>query len=98
MTITKIKNNGRLLLVTLAATGAMSAALASSCIIGGSTERPCTSSAFVVAPGVETRSSTAGWGKAEDLPEFESRIWSWGFADPLPMFSSDMPGFMLFLR
>ena len=98
MTKTKTKNCGRLLIAILAATGAMSVALASSCIISGLTERPCTSSAFAVASEIEARSSAEGWGVSEDMPEFESRIWSWGFADPLPMFNSDMPGFMLFLR
>lgn len=89
----------KVLLSAAAAAFGMLPVFAGTCIVRGSTERPCASSVFAVVPEIEGRAMIAGWGPQEELPELEARAWWLRFADPLPTFRSDEPsGFMLYLR
>lgn len=77
------------------------AAEAGSCILAGSLDRLCASSAYAVSDGdqFELRSCVWDWNGEDDLVWFDSSIFWYGFGDPLMKFQSFSPhGFTISIR
>ena len=69
----------------------------SSCIISGSTERPCATVAYAEKGDLEGRAVTASYGSPID--PLESRFKTHGFCEPLAEFRSDKRDyFVIFIR
>ena len=81
----------------LPSVGDLRATAENSCIISGSTERPCATVAYAEKGDLEGRAVTASYGSPID--PLESRFKTHGFCEPLAEFRSDKrDSFVIFIR